>query len=49
MPWNRDALLVWQDRVDPLADDATLGIHPGPPRALYEQVAARAAAGHAGA
>lgn len=43
------ALLVWQDRVDELADAATDGLLPGRPHTLFERVEARAASGHTGA
>ncbi|HCH65096.1 MAG: hypothetical protein CL927_16640 [Deltaproteobacteria bacterium] len=49
MPWTRDALVGWQQRVDPLADAATEGMGPGAPQMLWEQVVERAELGHQGA
>ena len=49
MSWSTEKLIPWQQEVDPLADAATQGIHPGPPQSLYEQVQHRAKNGHRGA
>ena len=49
MAWTRTQLLPWQDRVDDLADAATVGLTMRAPHALYAAVVDRAAAGHPGA